>query len=783
MKLRPIPLLIIVCILHQFSLNGQERQEFENLKISKEKVFVKFDNNQKERLESFLNKKLSNENEVGWVKIEHKKITDEKFEQRRKKLAHVLEIDSSNIEPVFINGDAELVFNDEFFVQTNSIEEIENSLKEYNYSLRPIGRINSTYLIKIPSLSYPDNFALLEKLKKNKLFGLVEPNFISYSKAHTADPYYSYQWGIKNTTQLGGTNDADSDVEEAWTYSTGLGAKIAVFDVGVQLDHPDLTANLLSGYDATGGGSQGGPTLDTQAKSAHGTACAGIAAAVSNNSGIAGVAYGAKILPVRIGYIDSGQLITQPSWIIDALSWADNNGADVITNSYDVGLVNQMLSLNIESLTINGRSGKGTAIIWSSGNHYSLSQTQVKYPGNLDAVIAVGASNFCDKRKALSDLCDNYANWGSNYGPHLDIVAPGSRMYTTDLTGIRGFNGAPTNSGGDYEAEFQGSSAAAPFVAGIAALLISLDNTLTQPEIRSLLESTAEKVGGYNYNTTKPNGSWHQEMGYGRVNAVKAVEELLFEGASLNGNNLVCSSNVTYTLSEQPTGGSLTWTVSPNLTIVSSTAYSITVKRNPNSTTGSSGYITGSSFSKSFSKSVWVGEPNVYTADYQYTYNYPVSYSTETIYVYSNASYPVTYSWSVFPSNIQWTSYNNWITFYTNQEGSYVFTVTATNGCGSFNQFYVVNIGDSGFEIESVMAFPNPATDEINVEIKEKNIKNKPIKKDYLVEIYDQDGFKFHSEKSQEKKRKVPISDWPRGQYILRVTDYKKIISQHIVIN
>ena len=110
--------------------------------------------------------------------------------------------------------------------------------------------------------------------------------------------------------------------------------------------------------------------------------------------------------------------------------------------------------------------------------------------------------------------------WGSNYGPTLDVMAPGIKIPTTDRTGVAGYN-----TSGDYHLTFNGSSSACPQVAGVAALILSVNPNLTALQVRNIIEKNCEKVGAYSYATTsgRPNGTWHQEMGYGLVNARKAV--------------------------------------------------------------------------------------------------------------------------------------------------------------------------------------------------------------------------------------------------------------------
>ena len=203
------------------------------------------------------------------------------------------------------------------------------------------------------------------------LFEWAEPNFLLLLKKLTNDTFFDYQWSLENTgsaIQYNGTPDADMDVVEGWTISTGSASiKVAILDEGVDLTHPDLLANMLSGYDATGLGSGGGPSGDD----AHGTACAGIVAAVAeNNLGVAGVAYDSKIIPVRIAYTGTGGgWITSNTWIADAINWSwMTAGADVLSNSWGGGSVSSLIDGAILSAITNGRGGLGSPVLFSAGN-------------------------------------------------------------------------------------------------------------------------------------------------------------------------------------------------------------------------------------------------------------------------------------------------------------------------------------------------------------------------------------------------------------------------------
>ena len=343
--------------------------------------------------------------------------------------------------------------------------------------------------------------------------------------------------------------------------ATGSGVKIAVIDMGVDLTHPDLINNLLPGYDATDayyGGSDGGYGGNgCIIEDAHGTACAGIIAAEDNEIGIKGVAYNAKIIPIRIGYQASflaGSYcfeFTHSSdvWIIDGIhkAWHDFN-ADILSNSWCVEPPLNAIDDEILAALTFGRNSLGSVVIFASGNtNYNfigLMEDIVSYPACLQDVIAVGGISPCGERKSRYS-CD-YEGWGSLYGTQLDVVAPGVLIATTDLQGGEGYNPKlfqfeemcdtiPCDFlNQDYTMWFSGTSAATPHVAGVAALVLSVNPTLTSYQVRDIIESTAQKVRPdlYDYQTTpgRTNGTWHEEMGYGLVDAYTAVNAALCIG-------------------------------------------------------------------------------------------------------------------------------------------------------------------------------------------------------------------------------------------------------------
>ncbi|MEM6964272.1 MAG: S8 family serine peptidase [Bacteroidota bacterium] len=374
------------------------------------------------------------------------------------------------------------------------------------------------YLLEITVSDNNNALTLANQLHESGLFQSAEPNFLKILKPfNTNDPSVNAQWSLRNdgqnTAAYGGIAGADMNVFEAWNIATGSASiKVAIIDEGVDLTHPDLLPNLLPGFDATGQGSAGAPAGDD----AHGTACAGIVAAAGNNNlGGAGVAYDCKIIPVRIGYGAGNAWVTNSTWIANGINWAWQNGAaDVLSNSWGGGSASFVINAAIDGAVNNGRGGLGTPVLFAAGNDNSL----VSYPAAYEPTIAVVAMSMCHQRKSPTS-CDNEYWWGSNYGNGADVAAPGVKIFTTDIAGGNGYTT------GDYTNNFNGTSSACPNAAGVMALILSHDPSLTADEARYALESTTDKVGGYNYTTyaSQPNGTWSPELGYGKINAAAAL--------------------------------------------------------------------------------------------------------------------------------------------------------------------------------------------------------------------------------------------------------------------
>ncbi len=305
------------------------------------------------------------------------------------------------------------------------------------------------------------------------------------------------QWSLNNNRQLWGTAGADIRAPQAWGITEGSDTiTVAVIDEGVDTTHPDLTGKFVQGYDATGGGSGGKPSGDE----AQGTNIAGVAAAITDNlEGVAGIAKHARIMPVRV--VVGGT--TQDSWLADGISWAVDQGADVLSNGWGGGTASSAVTNAIKDARNLGRGGRGSIVVSPAGDDNG----SVQYPATLSETLAVGSLSPCDERTTPTS-CDGEFWWGGNYGSKLDLSAPGVDMWSTDISGASGYDP------GDYHFGFSGTPASAAVVSGVAALVLAWDPGLTASQLENRLTTTADDIGSSGFDN---------QTGHGRVNAYEAL--------------------------------------------------------------------------------------------------------------------------------------------------------------------------------------------------------------------------------------------------------------------
>lgn len=324
------------------------------------------------------------------------------------------------------------------------------------------------------------------------------------------------QWHLKN---MGGDSvskaGSDINVEKAWESTKGEGVIVAVIDTGFDTGHDDINFFNKGYTTVTHTYSAKAPSYSNEN---HGTAVAGIIAAKDNKKGSVGVAPKAKIIPIRL-ISDRGMVAT--SQIIEAHQRAVEMGAQIINNSwgsYDSSLEDgELLELSeleenlYRNLATNARNGRGVTVIFAAGNSgegnfAAHPEARNKY------TLAIGAIDSKDRKTRYSV-----------YGTELDVVAPGGQekgILTTDRRdrkkgGLRGY------ARGSYTDTFTGTSAAAPVVTGVAALILSVNPNLDAQDIKEIIRQSARKDldNYYEFNNGKSS-----ELGYGIVDAGAAVE-------------------------------------------------------------------------------------------------------------------------------------------------------------------------------------------------------------------------------------------------------------------
>lgn len=309
-----------------------------------------------------------------------------------------------------------------------------------------------------------ENMLKIYRKDPNVIF--AEPNYIAKALVTTPnDLSFSQQWGLTKIY-----------APEAWDIEKGnSNVIIAIVDTGIDLDHPDLDEKIVPGYDFVNEDSE--PMDDN----GHGTHCAGIAAAESNNGqGIAGVAWGSKLMPVKV--LDSDGAGTY-SDVAEGIIYTADNGAKVINLSLGAYSYSQTLQDAVDYAY-----QKGCVIVAAAGNDNT---NEPLYPAAYNNVTSVAATDQSDER------------WtSSNYGDYIDVCAPGVDIYSTSLDNI-------------YTSA-SGTSASSSFVSGLAALLLSQDSTWANYEVENKIRQSADDLGS---------SGRDDYYGYGRISLVEALKQ------------------------------------------------------------------------------------------------------------------------------------------------------------------------------------------------------------------------------------------------------------------
>jgi subtilisin family serine protease len=352
-------------------------------------------------------------------------------------------------------------------------------------SKRKLNGLN-VHVIELPASSHGNEQAIARALSNNPHVKFAEVDEVVSLSATTNDPILGSEWHI---SKIG--------AQTAWNSSIGQNVVVAVIDTGVQLTHPDLYANLVAGWNAYDNNSNADDVYG------HGTAVAGTIAAVGNNAiGVVGVAYGARIMPIRATDAAANSSF---SVLASALTWAADHGADVANISFS----NIYKSSTMQAAAQYLRDRGGVTVV--SANNNAIDEGS----SNTTTMITVSATD-------QNDLLASFSSWGSM----VDLAAPGVTIQTTLWNSGYGWG--------------TGTSFATPIVAGAVALVMAANYTLAPSQVESALFSNATDLGSGGYDT---------KYGWGRVNVASAVQAALGAPASDTTKPTVAIAS--------PTGGTL----------------------------------------------------------------------------------------------------------------------------------------------------------------------------------------------------------------------------------
>lgn len=313
-----------------------------------------------------------------------------------------------------------------------------------------------------------------------------------------SEPLYKEQWALSyykpfyDAYQINPDAHVHGDI--ALQQYSGRGVKVAVIDTGINSDHFELKSNIIKVINARDGSSE--IVCNIYDECSHGTAITGIIAADINQRGLRGFAPSTEIIFVNLdlnGYLADSEYIR-------AFELAAENGAQVIVCSWGTGDVSPVVKEKIDELAQTGRNGKGIVIIFAVANEGNESGNDESM---LESVIGVGSSDE-----------ENLRSYYSSYGAGLDLLAPGG--YELGITTTDYYGDDFVYAEGDDR--FVGTSAAAPIVASLVALLLEANPSLTVKQIYSIITKSGDKIGNVGYIDAR-----NDYYGYGKVDFDAAV--------------------------------------------------------------------------------------------------------------------------------------------------------------------------------------------------------------------------------------------------------------------
>jgi len=325
----------------------------------------------------------------------------------------------------------------------------------------------------------------------------------SDSKNIKEEPLYQEQWAINYDKAFYDAyaidENAHINAQNVLNQYTGKGVKIAVIDIGLDVNHPEFKNNIIKTVNSRDASDD--VSCSNSSSCYHGTAVTGVIASNINGIGLRGIAPDVEIVFIKLdlgGYIGDSE-------ILDAFEYAELEDVDIVNCSWGTGDVSPIVEERINQLSVSARDGKGMIFVFASGNE---SKNNPNDESMLESVIGVGSSDE-----------ENLRAYYSNFGDGLDVVAPGGYALgvTTTYDSNDEIHLSEYMRAEDYE-KFQGTSASAPIVTGSIALLLEVNSNLTRIKIQKILRESSDKIGNIEYIDGK-----NDYYGYGKINLNKAI--------------------------------------------------------------------------------------------------------------------------------------------------------------------------------------------------------------------------------------------------------------------
>ncbi len=459
----------------------------------------------------------------------------------------------TDVEPV-IGGDFPVGVSNKFYVQlksSNDVQLLETFAKQTMAKLLyQVPCCDNWYALETNKNSIGNSVDVANRFWETGKFAAIDPGFIHHFTSQdycVSDSVFSNQWGMAAVKAC-----------DAWDITTGINQiKVAVVDKGVDVNHREFShVNVSFTYDVKDLVSPAKlyhrlfceNEYDTCYDVYHGTQVGGIIFANHNANRVAGISPNVSLINISHPLNSVGDPTGEKYAI--AINQAVNHEARIINNSWGVSNRNEFIRADLIESAIDNALSHDCIVVFSAGNDSSITGPGMLYPSEYrPEILTVGAIN------------SNLLRWEySTYGTHLDLVAPGVNIIST-------------NAGNNYFRD-NGTSLAAPHVSGTAALMLSVNPNLSAQNVRDIIEQTAQKVGGYNYQPfpNRPNGTWHQQMGYGLLDAHKAVLTAAYHQIYGDDEISLCD-DASYTVVNQYNQSvpevSFHWTCSENIRIVS----------------------------------------------------------------------------------------------------------------------------------------------------------------------------------------------------------------------